>query len=1361
MTSQTFTASGTFTVPGGITSLEVQAWGEGGTGAGGFNGSATGGGGGGGEYAAEATLSVTGGSTLTITIGTGGTATDTTVTGGGVTVTAHAGGSASGTTAGAAGSGSSNSTHHSGGAGGAGGTGSTHTGGGGASSGGTAAAGNAGGSGASGGGAGSAVTGGGAGGAGAGINGTAGSAPGGGGGGGGNNFGSNGSGAAGAAGQVIVTYTIPPVTSTGSMALAPMALAGAAGGGSTTSTGSMALAPMALAGAESPPTANGGSALAPMGMAGTGSVLVTFPAAPLAMFVELLLNGTWTDVTTYVLGRSDIEITRGRPDETQSATPAQCKLLLANRDGRFSPGNPNGAYYPYLTRNVQLRVSVNTASATLVQYSGYRFWGEVASWALKWDPSGTDIWAEVTASGPLRRYSQGSGKIGSAMRRYYTRLSDNTAPYGYWPGEDASGADEIASAVTGVAAMGYTGGPSFSSDSGFGGSDPFPAVNGSLWHGQTAAAAHPPGTGSLTEGTPGTYTWTCPPGVTTVSVTCIGAGGGGGAAGPTAGGGGGGGGGFSSNASVPVTAGTTYTYAVPAGGTAGTTTGTQGTAGGAAVFTGDSSTVVTGGGGQPGLGGNTSTGGAGGTGTHAGGAGAAGSASQTTSGSQGVGGHSGSSGGASGGTATQASAEWIAPAGVISVSVYAGGGGGGGEGGGAFGVGYGGGGGGGGALSSGTITTSPGSVYTFKAGNGGAGGNSGQPGQAGAVSSVSGESSTSVTAGGGGAGSGSGSSGAGGTGDTAGSAGGFGVHAPTGNQGGGGGGGGGGGDNGVGGGASGRSPGGGGGNGSGGGWGASSLNGSDATTGGTGGGGNLSVGGGGGGGGGAVNQTSGKVGGGGGAGWIEWYWSYTGPVGGGGGGSAGTGGAGNAGNINGTGGSAVTGGGAGGSGGSAGASPGGGGGGGIPVSPVDSNITPPGRGAPGQVTLSWSGGTVSPVAADIIRFLLDVQSSGGTQPSYSFTILNSSQTFTATGSAYANDTPVQLSGGSLPSGFSAATTYYVVSASGATFGLSATKGGSAIVASSSGSGNVQSVAGWVVARAVTYGTVEQLDVVYNTGGGLELIGYSSGGSVLFDSGNQAFGLNGTPVMVSAELTANTTGGAVWKLTAIEPNGVAAIATYTGTVTSVGVGYVSDYFISPDSDVTFASVGQMTVQTYAPDITVMAPVIAGYAGELAADRLARLAAEESLALRPDRQYHGHPADGRAGRRHAHQRPASLRGSRPRAAVRTPRSVRDRLPDQGEPARAEPGPDPGLFPRPTRRGTPAPRRRPVHPQRHHHHQAERVQCHRRAVDRGYVASGAPERGRGLHLHPDRLRLRRHAAAEPRRMDADHRDRAGRPL
>jgi hypothetical protein len=87
--------------------------------------------------------------------------------------------------------------------------------------------------------------------------------------------------------------------------------------------------------------------------------------------------------------------------------------------------------------------------------------------------------------------------------------------------------------------------------------------------------------------------------------------------------------------------------------------------------------------------------------------------------------------------------------------------------------------------------------------------------------------------------------------------------------------------------------------------------------------------------------------------------------------------------------------------------------------------------------------------------------------------LASPAVFTAPGSALANGTPVVLSAPpapqALPGGFTAGTTYYVVSASGATFELAATSGGSALNSSSAGAGIVTQLVQQYL-RVITSGT---------------------------------------------------------------------------------------------------------------------------------------------------------------------------------------------------------------------------------------------------------------------------------------------------
>lgn len=75
---------------------------------------------------------------------------------------------------------------------------------------------------------------------------------------------------------------------------------------------------------------------------------------------ELKINGAWVDATAYSYTRDPARITRGRADETSQVVPppASMTCTLDNRDGRFSPRNPNGVYYGQIGRNQPFRASV-------------------------------------------------------------------------------------------------------------------------------------------------------------------------------------------------------------------------------------------------------------------------------------------------------------------------------------------------------------------------------------------------------------------------------------------------------------------------------------------------------------------------------------------------------------------------------------------------------------------------------------------------------------------------------------------------------------------------------------------------------------------------------------------------------------------------------------------------------------------------------------------------------------------------------------------------------------------------------------------------------------------------------------------
>jgi hypothetical protein len=194
--------------------------------------------------------------------------------------------------------------------------------------------------------------------------------------------------------------------------------------------------------------------------------------APVVVKFEAFIGGAWTDITAYTLSRDDLEITRGRPDETATVDPSSCRFTLNNRDGRFSPRNPTSPYYGQIGRNTPLRVTVG---------GSVRFSGEVPAWPQQWDTTGRDVWVPVEAAGIMRRLGQGSKALKSALTRYVPLQPTVRA---YWPMEDLGGSRSFASGLSGGRPMlAAARGLAFASQDGPPGSDTLPTwqQNGSAY----------------------------------------------------------------------------------------------------------------------------------------------------------------------------------------------------------------------------------------------------------------------------------------------------------------------------------------------------------------------------------------------------------------------------------------------------------------------------------------------------------------------------------------------------------------------------------------------------------------------------------------------------------------------------------------------------------------------------------------------------------------------------------------------------------------------------------------------------------------------------------------------------------------
>lgn len=169
--------------------------------------------------------------------------------------------------------------------------------------------------------------------------------------------------------------------------------------------------------------------------------------------VELFLDDAWVDITEYVRVDPGIDIKVGQQSESGTADANTATLVVNNRDGRFSPRNTAGAYYPDLKRNTPLRVAVDSV---------VRFTGEVAEFPSRWDASGRDVWAPLVAAGIMRRLTHAS-QLDSTMRTVLLSMYENYGVIsGYWPIEDDPGSTQIASALPGGTPGVITGGsPNF------------------------------------------------------------------------------------------------------------------------------------------------------------------------------------------------------------------------------------------------------------------------------------------------------------------------------------------------------------------------------------------------------------------------------------------------------------------------------------------------------------------------------------------------------------------------------------------------------------------------------------------------------------------------------------------------------------------------------------------------------------------------------------------------------------------------------------------------------------------------------------------------------------------------------------
>jgi hypothetical protein len=166
----------------------------------------------------------------------------------------------------------------------------------------------------------------------------------------------------------------------------------------------------------------------------------------------------FTEITRDVRIAQGVYIRHGRSDEASVSQPAQCRLTLDNRAGRYSLGG-RSPYWPNVRQGTPVQVSVDLGDGAGFQtlFTGY---------ADGWTPVYTtrptrtgvqttgDTAVSLVASGNLRRLAQGQPPVISPLRR---GLTASTGVVAYWPGEDDKGARFLASAIPGHPPMDFSG----------------------------------------------------------------------------------------------------------------------------------------------------------------------------------------------------------------------------------------------------------------------------------------------------------------------------------------------------------------------------------------------------------------------------------------------------------------------------------------------------------------------------------------------------------------------------------------------------------------------------------------------------------------------------------------------------------------------------------------------------------------------------------------------------------------------------------------------------------------------------------------------------------------------------------------
>lgn len=137
---------------------------------------------------------------------------------------------------------------------------------------------------------------------------------------------------------------------------------------------------------------------------------MAFPEDPLAVQIEAQAGGEWLDITGNTYTRDPLSFSGGRGDEASSADPGKCSLTLNNKDGRYSPKNPESELYGRIGRNTPLRVSVRGVGESHMDVDG-----TLPNYASTPDASVLDITGDLDVRAEISTQWWGLGDVSRSV----------------------------------------------------------------------------------------------------------------------------------------------------------------------------------------------------------------------------------------------------------------------------------------------------------------------------------------------------------------------------------------------------------------------------------------------------------------------------------------------------------------------------------------------------------------------------------------------------------------------------------------------------------------------------------------------------------------------------------------------------------------------------------------------------------------------------------------------------------------------------------------------------------------------------------------------------------------------------------